>query len=338
MAIGAGETIAPANDAAGSTDSARRARDVSVVIVSYEGREDLERCLTAVQDDSTELDVEVFVVDNASTDGSQAMVAEMFPSVALIVNEHNLGFSAANNQALRRYSGRYAFLLNPDAFLTPGALNRLVTFMDEHPAVGASGPKLLNRDGSLQCSIRRFPSLKNAAFETFFLQHLVPGLTSRYGEVVVDARAYVRPHAVEWLSGAAMFVRRDTIDRVGMMDESFFLFAEEIDWFKRMHDAGIQVWFDPEAIAFHRDSEGGVNPNLVGQNAYARDQYWNKHSGRSRAFIARCLLVAYMSLRLVVWLLVGLSGTEHSKKQFLAYRRGLSDLFARRSLAPGGVK
>ena len=317
---------------ADTAETGHRPVDVSVVIVSYQCRADLERCLSAVLLDAQDLNLELFVVDNASTDLTVQMVTEKFPSAVLIANERNVGFAAANNRALARYSGRYAFLLNPDAFLMPGALGELIAFMEMHPEAGGVGPKLVNRDGSLQYSIRRFPSLRNAAFETFFLHRAFPRFTSRFGEVVVDERAYASAHPVEWLSGAAMFVRREVIQEVGVLDESFFLFAEEVDWFKRMQDADIEVWYTPGAVAIHRDSDGGVNPELIGQSAYARDQYWRKHASPARALIARGLLVAYMSLRFVLWRLVGLRGTEYARSQYRAYHRGLRDFFAGRSL------
>jgi len=178
--------------------------------------------------------------------------------------------------------------------------------------------------------------LTNAAFETFFLHRVLTRLTSRFGEVVFDTREYGFAHPVDWLSGAAMFVRRETVDLVGLMDESFFLFAEEIDWFKRMRDAGVEVWFLSDAESFHRDSDGGVSAELAGQNAYARGQYWRKHAGPLKALVAWWLLVTYMALRVFVWWVVRLRGGDFANHQYDAYKRGLSDMLAGRSLQSEG--
>jgi hypothetical protein len=312
------------------------ATDVSIVVVSYECRDDLELCLRSIDEHREGVAVDVSVVDNCSSDGTQEMVAERFSHVALIANDRNLGFATANNQALHDVGGRFVFLLNPDAVLMPGALRELVAFMDSHPEVGAVGPKLLNRDGSLQHSVRRFPSLMGAAFETLFLHRLIPTLTSRFGEVVLDEAEYERAHPVEWVSGAAMFVRLEVLDRVGLLDESFFLFAEEVDWFKRMHDAGVSVWFVPDATVQHRDNAGGINPHLLGQSLWARRQYWAKHAGPFKARAAHGLLAAFVVLRVVLWWLLSLGGSASAKKQYQAYRQGLSDMLAERSLSPDG--
>jgi N-acetylglucosaminyl-diphospho-decaprenol L-rhamnosyltransferase len=310
------------------------AADVAIVVVSYECRDDLELCLRSIDEHRGDSAVDVYVIDNCSSDGTQEMVTEHFSHVTLIANDCNVGFATANNQALHDVRSRFVFLLNPDAVLMLGALGELVAFMDSHPEVGAVGPKLLNRDGSLQHSIRRFPSLTSAAFEALFLHRLIPGLTSRFGEVVLNEAEYDRAHPVEWVSGAAMFVRSEVLDRVGLLDESFFLFAEEVDWFKRMHDARVPVWFVPDAVVQHRDSAGGVNPNLVGQSLWARRQYWAKHAGLFRASAAHGLLVVFVVLRVVLWGLLALGGSASAKKQYRAYRRGFRDMLAGRSLSP----
>jgi N-acetylglucosaminyl-diphospho-decaprenol L-rhamnosyltransferase len=311
--------------------------DVSVIVVSYQCRDDVQRCLASVARESEGLQAEVFVVDNASADGTVELVAAEFPQARVIANDRNLGFAAANNEALVEATGRYLFLLNPDAELAPGALTELVSVMDANSQVAACGPKLLNRDGSVQYSIRRFPSLTNALFETLFLHRVFRGLTARFGEVVSDERSYDSRHPVEWLSGAAMFVRRETVEQVGPLDDSFFLFAEEVDWFKRMADAGLIVWYVPSASVTHRDSEGGVNASLIGQGLYARSQYWRKHAGPVRAWIARALLVTYLALRIALWRVISLTRREQGMQQYRAYRRGLSDFLQGRTLAGGGA-
>lgn len=311
---------------------------VSVVIVSYRCLDDLHRCLDSVYRESKGIEVDVTVVDNASGDGTDVMVRSCFPEVAFIENDTNVGFAAANNQALTHIRGRFAFLLNPDAQLAQGALSAMLEYMGSHPEIGVLAPLLLNSDGSIQHSIRRFPTIPSALFETLFLHRLLPALTSRVGEVVLDQRAYETTHPLEWASGAAMFVRREVIDAVGPLDADFFLFAEELDWFKRMHDQGVGMRFFPGAKVYHRHEADQLNPELTGQNAYARDQYWRKHATPLVAGTARSLLVASMGLRVAIWWAAARLGRGQAAARCVAYQRGLSDFLAGRTLLDkGGV-
>jgi GT2 family glycosyltransferase len=295
------------------------------------------QCLAALAQDSPTITREVFVVDNASHDGTVEAVEREFRDVAVIANERNLGFAAANNAALLIARGRYMFLLNPDAFMQGSGLETLTAFMDEHPEVAASAPMLLNRDGSLQYSVRNFPSLSNALFECLFLHRAFPSLTAHFGEMVFDPQAYAYAHPVDWVSGAAMFVRRETVEEVGPLDERFFLFGEEIDWFKSMNEAGCAVWFVPEARVMHRDDKRGQNRRLIGQSMYGRIQYWRKHEGPLQATVARALLVFYLASRWMVWAIKAvIRSGEFAAVQREAYAQGLRDVLRDSSLLLDG--
>ena len=212
--------------------------DISIVVVSWNVCGLLRRCLQSVELSAAAsgLRHEVVVVDNASSDGSVAMVRSEFPEVRLLANEENRGFSAANNQGIAVASGRYLLLLNPDTEVLDDALAGLVGFADANEDVGLVGPMLLNQDGSVQPSMRRFPTIGTALFESTWLQPYAPsGLLDRY--CVLD-RPDNTVQDVDWVSGAAILARRDAVNQVGPMDEAFFMYSEELDWCRRFREAG----------------------------------------------------------------------------------------------------
>jgi GT2 family glycosyltransferase len=227
--------------------------DLSIVIVSYNVRDLLAACLDSVFAEIARLaprTVEVFVVDNASADGSAAMVAERFPQVRLIVNSDNRGFAAANNQALRESHGRCVVLLNPDTLVRPEALGTLLDFLDANPRVGVIGPRLVNPDGSFQHSAFGFPTLAQAFFDFFPIHHRLfdSRLNGRY-----PRRLYERgqPFCVDHPLGACLMARREALEQVGWLDEGFFIYCEEIDWCLRMKQAGWGVYCVPQAEVVH---------------------------------------------------------------------------------------
>ncbi len=226
--------------------------DLSLVIVSFNTRELLAACLASV---FASLEAhgplaEVWVVDNASADGSAAMVAERFPQVRLVANDHNPGFAAANNQALARCRGRYAMLLNPDTEVRGDALTTLVRFMDDTPAAGACGARLFHGDGRFQHSAFAFPTLAQIFLDFFPLNWRLTDsrLNGRY-----PRRLYERgqPFAVDHPLGAALLVRREAMDQVGLLDDGFFMYCEEIDWCLRIKRAGWGIYCVPRAEVVH---------------------------------------------------------------------------------------
>jgi len=297
--------------------------DVSTVIVSHNCRDWLRKCLESVSPERAASDSEVVVVDNASSDGTPDLVRREFPWVSLVENAENVGFARANNQAIERCAGRYVFLLNPDAIALPQAISEMVAFMDEHPDVGIVGPRLLNPDRSLQHSIRNFPTIGNQCFEGLFLHRLMPKLTERYGEVVLDERAYERRRDVDWLCGAALLARADVIDRVGPLDESFFMYSEEMDWCYRIREAGYRVVFNPRAQVIHR-SGVGRDPLLYELLVASRLQFLRLHTGLGVVGLARIVMAASMCLRIVIWSARGLLAPgAGAARTVRAYARGL---------------
>jgi GT2 family glycosyltransferase len=224
--------------------------DISIVIVSWNSKDYLSECLSSLAAGAGALSFEAFVVDNASRDGSADLVREKFPSVRLIQNAENRGFAVANNQALRISSGRYALLLNPDTRVHPGAIEGVVGFMDGHPEAGACGCLLLNEDGSVQHAVRRFPTFAFALGAKTILGRM--GLFRRgYGSVKMRGEHFDAVMEVDQPSGAALFLRQSVLAEVGLLDEGYFMFFEEVDLCRRIKDAGRRIYLFPEARITH---------------------------------------------------------------------------------------
>ncbi len=227
--------------------------DLSVVVVSFNTRDLLRSCLESVcasasYQSTSPLSVEVWVVDNASSDGSANMVRREFPQARLVVNDSNVGFAAANNQAIQQANGQYVLLLNPDTVVLDDALLRLVDFAAGHEKVGAVGARLLNPDGSFQHSCFRFPNLWMSFFDFFPLNHRVTNsrLNGRY-----PLNRYEKPFPIDHPLGACLLVRKSVVDQVGLLDEDFFIYCEEVDWCLRIKQAGWDIYCVPEAKVIH---------------------------------------------------------------------------------------
>jgi N-acetylglucosaminyl-diphospho-decaprenol L-rhamnosyltransferase len=247
--------------------------NLAVVIVSWNVRGLLTACLRSLLADltSTELETEVWVVDNGSTDGTPQMVAEAFPDVHLIASRENLGFVRGNNRALNEILDReapsvdYFWLLNPDTEVQPGATAALIAALETHPKVGIVGPKLLYADGSLQHSAFRFPGLIQLLFELFPLPARLYNtpLNGRYPRRLYEK---TEPFYVDHPLGASMLVRGETIADVGLMDEDFFMYCEEIDWCWRMRETGWRALCAPAAHVIHH---AGQSSKQVEATAFA---------------------------------------------------------------------
>lgn len=227
--------------------------DVSVVVVSYNTRDLLRQCLQSVRASSYR-PAEVFVVDNASTDGSPAMVAGEFPDVTLIALDRNLGFGGANNVALRRCRGAYVLLLNPDAVIAADGLELLVEALTTRPRVGVIGPRILNPDGTLQSSGYHFPTLLGEI-------RLSKRVDAAMAAVLGPSVPLPRPDqvtAVDWCDGACMLIRRAAIDQLGGFDEQYFLYTEELDWCFNARKAGWDIAVEPRAVVWHHRGQSSV--------------------------------------------------------------------------------
>jgi O-antigen biosynthesis protein len=229
--------------------------DLSIIIVNYNVQAFLEALLRSVFKSKQNLQIEVIVVDNHSSDGSVEMIRKAYPQICLIVNDENSGFASANNQALQCYRGRYACLVNPDVLLQEDTLETMVSFMDQHPDVGAAGCKVLNPDGSLQLACRRkMPTPSSAFFKLSGLSRLFPQnrIIGAYNMTYLDPDIN---HDVDAISGSFMVVRRETIEEVGPLDDRFFMYGEDLDWLFRMGKNGWRVCYVPETRIVHYKGE-----------------------------------------------------------------------------------
>ena len=266
--------------------------DASVVVVTHNALPWIEPSLQSVRDE------EVVVVDNGSTDGTPDVVRELMPE-ARVIEQANVGLAAGWNRGIAATSGRYVLILNADAWLTEGSLQRLVAFADEHPDAAIVGPRLLNPDGSLQRSVRGFPTLWRLATEYLFLRKLAPR-SRALNAFYAGGFAHDEVREAEFVMGACMLVRREAIDQVGPLDEAFFLFSEEVDWAYRFREAGWKVLFFPGAECVHVGgaAHGG---RLFKENVRGHLRFLAKHRGVRYAERARRLLRAATVLRSVVF-------------------------------------
>jgi len=264
--------------------------DLSICIVNWNTEAPLRECLQSIYAVTGGVSFEIFVVDNASSDGSVEMVKALFPDVFLIANQRNRGFAAANNQAIRLATGRYIMLLNPDTVVHPGALETMVTFMDDRPEAGAVGCKLLNADGSVQHSIRRSPTFSVALHDSTIL-----GRFSLFKERVSDFKmkdfTFDSVREVDATCGAALLVRKDLLNEVGPLDEEYFIFIEELDLCQRIRARGHKIYFVPDAVITHLGGESRrQNPKelvMVGQRSLMR--YFTKFEGPKKTFLFKIL-------------------------------------------------
>lgn len=224
--------------------------DLSIIIVNYKTKNLLEQCLNSIYSENYHFSYEVSVVDNDSEDSSIEMVKKKFPQVKLIENRNNLGFAAANNQALRRSNARYLLLINPDTVVLPDSLSVMMEFMDEHPEAGIAGCKLLNPDYSLQYSCRKFSNSATFFLRGIHLDSIFPNNTILRKYMMFDWD-HNEVREVEWVLGSCMMVRRKAIEQVGMLDENFFLYFEDQDWCYRMWKHSWKTYYVPQAQMIH---------------------------------------------------------------------------------------
>jgi GT2 family glycosyltransferase len=300
--------------------------DLSIIIVNWNTRELLAKCLGCVEATAATITYETIVVDNNSSDGSQEMVRAQFPNVNLIANSDNKGFATANNQGIAISQGRYVLLLNSDAFVKENTLDSMVAFMDKHLEAGMGGCKLLYEDGRLQPSCATFPTLATEFYIAVGLDKLFPK-SNVFGKYLMTDWDYGTMREVDVIMGAFMLVRKSVIDQVGMMDEAFFMYSEEVDWCYRFKAAGWKILFTPEVECIHvwGGSSRAVKIETLIRLYRARVQFFRKHYGRLNAFLYKIILTFNSLVRVVPGAVYYLR-SEAGRQKHYAFRQLLGAL------------
>lgn len=279
--------------------------DVSIVIVNWNTRRMLLDCIESLKKETSSTKIEIIVVDNGSTDGSQKALKETYPDVCLIENGENLGFAKANNIGIARSSGRYVCLVNSDIIALDSCIDRMVAYMDNHRDVGALGPKTVDENRNLRQNCRRFPTLWNACSDYLFLRRLLPFVPQFSGRTLRRS-TYEKTHPAEVLSGCFLMVRRKALEEVGLLDERFFFYGEDTDWCKRFDKAGWGIVFFSEATAIHF---GGASTAAYPVKYFlamekADYQYWLKHHRPLEVKTYHSIKIAYHAAHKITWSLV----------------------------------
>lgn len=316
--------------------------DMTIIVVSWNTRELLARCLASVFSSITSsttafeghiapLTGEVIVIDNGSSDGSIEMVREKYPQAHLFTSKNNVGFARANNVALRECRGRYALLLNPDTEVLAGGLDTLVSFMDQHPEAGAAGPTVLNPDGTLQQSCHRSPELTREIWRLLHGDAIYP-----FGVYAMDRWSRAEPRTVDVIQGACLILRRETLNQVGILDETFYIYSEETDLCERIRQNNWKIYWVPLAQIIHY---GGQSTHQVAEEMflqlyYSKILYFRKHKGSKAASAYKIVLLLASLIRITMFrITIGSlarrqSGVKQREYQVLAcyYRRLISEL------------
>lgn len=266
---------------------------LSIVIVSYNVRHFLVQCLDSVSRAINGMEADVWVVDNASTDDSVAYARRFFPDVHYIENKENVGFARANNQAIRASEGEYVLLLNPDTIVGETTLHTCVDFMDEHPQAGALGAQMLNRDGSFARESRRgLPTPSTAFYKMSGLCRLMPK-SRRFGKYYMGYLDREQANQIEVISGAFMMLRRAAIDKVGLLDEDYFMYGEDIDLSYRILQGGWENWYVPATLLHYKgESTQKTSYRYVHNFHHAMLVFFDKHFSQRYRVAAAIIKIA----------------------------------------------
>jgi GT2 family glycosyltransferase len=276
--------------------------DLTVSIVNTNNRDLLQECLRSLFESTRRISLEVYVVDNACTDGSAEMVEQEFPQVHLIRNSRRLRFCANHNLALRQGTGRYLLILNEDTVISPGAFDDLVVFMDAHPEAGAAGVTVLNPDGTLQYTHADFPTLFSQLMLVLSLNRFL-----RAGYFPFHPLSHGKgsqPIEAGWVYGACMLVRQEAMTEVGLLDEEFLIYAEETDWCYRIKRAGWKIYFVPGACIYHYKGQSTSQERARKRFRINRSTllFFRKHYGTLPTLGLRLILLLTSVPRALVWL------------------------------------
>lgn len=304
--------------------------DVSIVIVSWNTKDILRDCLCSVYENTSGLSFEVIVIDNASADASAQMVAEEFGDAVLIANTDNRGFAAANNQGMKIARGRYVLLLNSDTVVLDRAIEKMIDFADSKPKTGVAGCRVLNPDMTLQPTCFKYPSILNMTLSCSYLYKIFP--KSRFfGRERMTWWNRNDTRQVDVVTGCFMLVRRSAIDRVGLMDERFLMYAEETDWCYRFRQAGWEIYYTPSAQIIHLGGQSSkqVRSAMRTEVVVSVLKFMKKHHGWLGYHLACLVFFVYFLVRLPVLTVVAISRRQKRRDALCkvrAYVNGMAKI------------
>ncbi len=296
--------------------------DLAIITISTNESQWLRPCLSTLFPHVGDVSVDVVVVDNDSTDETHELVATEFPE-ARVVWSRNLGFGHANNRGAMTCNSRYVLFLNPDTEILEGTFEELVRLMDARPTLGLAGVRQVTPDGTLDKTIRRFPSALRALGDALAAERL-PHRPRWLGERELDPAAYERETPCDWTSGSFMLVRREALESAGYFDERFFIYSEETDVARRIKSAGWEVGHLPQMTILHHDGKAGINPRIHCLDAYNRRAYARKHFSP----VHRAAYIGALMLKLAARSLYAGRG-ETGKLKRAANRRAIATLLGR---------
>lgn len=276
--------------------------DVSIIIVNWNTRDLLRDCLESIYAQTQSISFETIVIDNASSDGSTEMIRQKFPQVIRIENQENRGFAAANNQGMQISKGRYVLLLNPDTIVLDGAIQKAVEYAESHPDAAVVGCQVWLNENEIQKTCFAFPSFQTALFRAIGLEKLFPK-SVLFGREKMGWWDRTSDRDVDVVSGMFMLVGRAAIAQVGLMDEAYFVYAEETDWCYRFRKAGWRCVFTPSARIIHRDG-GGKSTEQISVKMYVQQQkslliFYRKQRGWLSWVIARTVYIISAIIRYI---------------------------------------
>lgn len=289
---------------------------LSICILNWNGKDFIRECIASVYNANLSISFEIILIDNNSTDGSAEMAVLSFPDIRFVKNPDNCGFAKGNNSAIKVSNGKYIVLLNPDTLVYPGTFDTMVAFMDRHEKAGICGPRLCHPETKkVETSARSFPTLMPLFWNLVYLDRVFP--ESRFWasyQRTWDIR--VEPHVVDWVTGACLMIRRDAIDEIGLLDESIFMYCEDIDWCYRCKKAGSRIFYLPGVLIGHFRGQSSKQRQKIQKNAlsvwgaqqYTRSiiYFYSKHYGFVKTILLRGMLVFTSFFKAFLWLAKGL--------------------------------
>lgn len=289
-------------------------KDLSIIVVTYNSRNYIGNCLSSIFKAVSNLSSEVIIVDNNSQDGTIDYIKRYFQDLKLIVNKENLGFAFAVNQGIKASQGSHILLLNPDTVVNPDTISCMLDFIDKKEKCGAIGCLIKNTDGSIQPSFGNFPSIITEFFQNLGLYKLIPkGRVIPYN--IFTRHKFKKIHRVDWAGGSCLMLKKEAINKVGLLDENFFLYLEEVDWCYRAYKMGFKIFFFPNVFTIHhlrKSAEKNLEKAVISETE-SLIYYFKKHYPEKKQRSLKRLIKFKCFLQIIRWSFMSLFGLKNKK-------------------------